>query len=86
MKIFGGAVVAPVVADAAGGVVENPKVRGRCFPGAGGEETQWGFVPLQVVVSEGFAVNGFGDGNEQAEALQGPVVEGVTRNADTTSL
>lgn len=69
VQVSGGAVVAPMVADAAGGVVENPEVGGGCFSGPGGEEAQGSFVSLQVVGGEGFPVNGFCYGDEEAEAM-----------------
>lgn len=38
LQVSGGAVVAPVLADAPGGVVENPEVGGGSFSGPGGEK------------------------------------------------
>lgn len=86
MQVSRGSVFAPVVADAAGGVVENPEVGGGCFSGPRGEEGQWSFVSLQVVGGEGLVVNRFCDGGEKLKAVQGPVIEGVARDADPTAL
>ena len=43
-------------------------------------------VELEVTFGEAFEVDGFGDGPEQFEALQGPVVQGVARGVEAEAL
>jgi hypothetical protein len=80
--------VLPTVADAASWarVVEHPDVSGVGFSGAGGEFFDGCFVSLKVVLAEALLVDGFGDGAEELEALEGPVIQGVARGVEAEAL
>jgi hypothetical protein len=78
----------PAVADAAfrAGVIEDPDVAGAGFSGAGGEFFDGGFVKLEVAFSEALIVDGLGDGPEEFEAFEVPVVQGVARGVEAEAL
>ena len=85
-EIARGTIFAPGVAEATGGIVEDPEVAGGAFSAAGLKEAQGCFVSLQVVGGEGFVTNGGDYGFEDLQTSEGPVVESVAWNADTATL
>lgn len=87
-EVFTAAAFLPTVADAASGtwVVEDPDVAGAGFSGAGSEFFDGSFVGLKVVFFQALPVDGFGDGLQEFEAAEGPVVQGVAGGVEAKAL
>ena len=88
VEVFSAAAILPTVADASTGarIIEHPDVAGAGFSGAGGELFHWRFVELEVAARKTFEVDRFGDGAEEFEALEGPVIQGVARGVESETL
>ena len=88
IEVFSAAAILPTVADAAtrARIIKHPNVAGAGFPGAGGEFFDRCFVQLKVTVRKTFEVDCFGDGTEEFEALERPMVQGVARGVEAKAL